>query len=154
MMVKVTVMDLPFAQVALTYAIYALISRRRVAAIKAGDATVSQFRENQDEPPQSRFVRNNLANQFELPVLFFVLAALSALHVYWAVGGVWPGSDAASCARTVIGFRGVDGMPPPASAFAVAGLLGVAAVLAAMLAGAPVLLPAAWLAPAVPEAVV
>jgi len=80
--------------------------------------------------------------------LFIVLAALAALHVYWAVGGVWPGSDAASCARTVIGFRGVDRMPSPASAVAVAGLLGVAAVLAAMLAGAPVLLPAAWLAPA------
>ncbi len=65
------------AQVALTYAIYALISRRRVAAIKAGDATVSQFRENQDEPPQSRFVRNNLANQFELPVLFFAACIIA-----------------------------------------------------------------------------
>jgi hypothetical protein len=70
-------------QVALTYAIYALISRRRIAAIKAGDATVSQFRENQNEPPQSRFVRNSLENQFELPVLFFA-ASISAFVLDFA----------------------------------------------------------------------
>ena len=70
-------------QVALTYAIYALISRRRIAAIKAGDATVSQFRENQNEPPQSRFVRNSLENQFELPVLFFA-ASISAFVLGFA----------------------------------------------------------------------
>jgi len=58
-------------QVALTYGIYALISRRRIGAIKAGNARPAQFRENQNEPAESLFVRNNLANQFELPVLFF-----------------------------------------------------------------------------------
>lgn len=79
--------------------------------------------------------------------LFTVLVALSVLHVYWAVGGVWPGSDEASCARTVIGFPGVDRMPSPASALAVAGLLGIAAVLAAMLANTPVLPPAARFLP-------
>jgi len=79
--------------------------------------------------------------------LFTVLVALSVLHVYWAVGGVWPGSDEASCARTVIGFPGVDRMPSPASALAVAGLLGIAAVLAAMLSGALVLSPAARILP-------
>jgi hypothetical protein len=66
-------------QVALVYAVYALISRRRVAAIKAGNARSSQFRENQVEPPESLFVRNNLANQFELPVLFY--AACISLFV-------------------------------------------------------------------------
>jgi len=81
-------------------------------------------------------------------MLFVVLAALSALHGYWAVGGVWPGSDAASCARTVAGFRNVSRMPSPASALAVAGLLGVAAMLAAMLGGAPVMLPGERLLPA------
>ena len=79
--------------------------------------------------------------------LFTVLVALSVLHVYWAVGGVWPGSDEASCARTVIGFPGVDRMPSPASALSVAGLLGIAAVLAAMLANTPVLPPAARFLP-------
>lgn len=60
------------AQVALVYAIYVLISRRRIEAVKAGSAKASQFRENQVEPPESLFVRNNLTNQFELPVLFYV----------------------------------------------------------------------------------
>jgi hypothetical protein len=65
-------------QAALTYGIYALMSRRRIAAIKAGSAKTSQFRENQNEPAESLFVRNNLANQFELPVLFF--AVVLAIH--------------------------------------------------------------------------
>jgi hypothetical protein len=60
-------------QVALVYAVYILISRRRVGAIKAGNARSSQFRENQIEPPESLFVRNNLTNQFELPVLFYAV---------------------------------------------------------------------------------
>ncbi len=66
-------------QVALIYAIYALISVRRKAAVRAGSVRTSDFRENRNEPPESLFVRNNLANQFELPVLFF--AACLALYV-------------------------------------------------------------------------
>ena len=31
---------------------------------------------------------------------------IAALHAYWGFGGVWPGTDAASCARTVGGFPG------------------------------------------------
>jgi hypothetical protein len=69
-------------QVALVYAVYILISRRRVAAIKAGSARSSQFRENRDEPPESLFARNNLTNQFELPVLFYA----ACLSLY-ATGG-------------------------------------------------------------------
>ena len=72
------------AQVALTYGVYALISIRRKAAIRAGQASVSQFRENQNEPASSLFVRNNLANQFELPVLFF--AACLTVHALGATG--------------------------------------------------------------------
>lgn len=66
-------------QVALTYAVYVLMSYRRKAAIRAGSVRVSDFRENRNEPPESLFVRNNLANQFELPVLFFT--ACLALYV-------------------------------------------------------------------------
>lgn len=66
-------------QVALTYAVYVLMSYRRKAAIRAGSARTSDFRENRNEPPENLFVRNNLANQFELPVLFF--AACLALYV-------------------------------------------------------------------------
>ncbi|MBO6718927.1 MAG: MAPEG family protein [Rhizobiaceae bacterium] len=66
-------------QVALVYVIYALISRNRIRAVKSGNAKSSQFRENQVEPPESLFYRNNLANQFELPVLFY--AACISLFV-------------------------------------------------------------------------
>ena len=58
------------AHVVLVYSIYVLIARRRRAAVRAGSAKPSQFRENVGEPPESQYVRNNLANQFELPVLF------------------------------------------------------------------------------------
>ena len=80
------------AHVALVVGLYALLAMRRSAAVKAGRAKVSQFRENLNEPAESLFVRNCLSNQFELPVLFHV--ACLALHVtggdgLWAVVGAW-----------------------------------------------------------------
>lgn len=72
------------AQVALVYAVYLLIGMRRKKAVESGSATVSQFRENRDEPVESLYVRNNLANQFELPVLFY--AACLALFVTGGAG--------------------------------------------------------------------
>ncbi|MBK8458685.1 MAG: MAPEG family protein [Phyllobacteriaceae bacterium] len=65
-------------QAGLTLAVYWLMSKRRREAIAAGEASTRQFRENNAEPARSLFVRNNLENQFELPVLFF--AAVLALH--------------------------------------------------------------------------
>src|SRR6185312_10175979 len=61
------------AQVLLVYLVYGLLGLRRKAAVEAGDARVSDFRENRKEPPQSIFVNNNLLNQFQLPVLFYVV---------------------------------------------------------------------------------
>ncbi|RUV24468.1 DUF3995 domain-containing protein, partial [Mesorhizobium sp. M5C.F.Ca.IN.020.32.2.1] len=58
--------------------------------------------------------------------LSLVLLLITALHVYWGIGGIWPGRDAASCARAVVGFRGVDEMPAPFASFAVAACLGLA----------------------------
>ena len=60
------------AHVALVYGLYALLLRRRIAMVKAGKADIASFRELRDEPAESRMVRNNLANQFELPVLFHI----------------------------------------------------------------------------------
>ncbi len=51
--------------------IYVVLSFRRADAVRAGEAKASQFRENQQEPERSLFVRNNLENQFELPTLFY-----------------------------------------------------------------------------------
>lgn len=57
----------------LVFCVYALMGLRRKAAVTAGNARISDFRENRNEPAESLFVRNNLANQFELPVLFHVV---------------------------------------------------------------------------------
>lgn len=63
-------------------------------------------------------------------ILAAILVVLAALHAYWGLGGLWPGTDEVSCARAVVGFRGVKEMPPSASAFAVAACLVIAAVWA------------------------
>ena len=67
------------AHAALVFVIYVLLGLRRRQAVAGGNAKVSQFRENRDEPSESLFVRNALENQFELPVLFYaVCLALQA----------------------------------------------------------------------------
>lgn len=53
-------------------------------------------------------------------VIALVLAGIAVLHVYWGMGGRWPGTDEETCARAVVGFRGIRNMPSPAAAFAVA----------------------------------
>ncbi|MGH6805799.1 MAG: MAPEG family protein [Ensifer adhaerens] len=64
------------AHVLLVFVLYALLSIRRVGLVRAGKVQVSQFRENRDEPGESLVVRNSIANQFELPVLFHVCCVL------------------------------------------------------------------------------
>jgi hypothetical protein len=88
------------AHVALVFAIYALMSQRRVAAIKAGKASTSQFRENRDEPAESLFVRNNLENQFELPVLFHI----GCLALFVTGAATWP---AVALAWLFVASRGI-----------------------------------------------
>lgn len=58
------------AHAALIFGIYVLMFLRRKQAVQAGSVRISDFRENRNEPPESLFVRNSLANQFELPMLF------------------------------------------------------------------------------------
>ncbi len=60
------------AHVALVYGLYFLLVRRRMALVKTGEAQASAFRELRDEPTKSLLVRNSIANQFELPILFHV----------------------------------------------------------------------------------
>jgi hypothetical protein len=62
------------AHIVLVFILYGLLGLRRSAAVKAGSAEAHQFRENRDEPAESLFVRSNLANQFELPVLFYAIS--------------------------------------------------------------------------------
>jgi hypothetical protein len=61
------------AQIVLVYLVYALLGLRRRNALRSGRATSDQFRENRNEPQESIFASNNLRNQFELPILFYVV---------------------------------------------------------------------------------
>lgn len=72
------------AQVLLTYVIYIVVSVRRLGAVKAGAAKVSDFRVPTIEPEPSATAVRNLANQFELPVLFH--AACLSLYVTGGAG--------------------------------------------------------------------
>ena len=64
------------AHVALVFCLYLLLSMRRMRAVREGRARSEQFRENREEPAESLVVKNALANQFELPVLFYAVSIL------------------------------------------------------------------------------
>ncbi|MDW9639097.1 MULTISPECIES: MAPEG family protein [Sinorhizobium] len=80
------------AHVALVFALYALLSTRRASLIRTGKIDASLFRENRDEPGESLIVRNSIANQFELPVLFHlccVLLYLTEADNLLSLGPAW-----------------------------------------------------------------
>lgn len=60
------------AQVALTFAIYVVVSLRRVGAVSAGKATHADYRVPIVEPEASATAIRSLNNQFELPILFYL----------------------------------------------------------------------------------
>lgn len=74
------------AQVLLTFVIYGLVSQRRVAAVRSGQAKPSDYRVPNVEPEPSATAARSLTNQFELPVLFF--AACIILFVLGAANMV------------------------------------------------------------------
>jgi len=61
-------------------------------------------------------------------IMFSVLFITAALHAYWALGGLWPGRDETSLAKTVIGATGIDKMPPRVVSFVVALAIFAAAI--------------------------
>ncbi|ENN88908.1 hypothetical protein RHSP_10698 [Rhizobium freirei PRF 81] len=66
------------AHAVLVFILYALLGWRRRVLVKAGLIQPASFRENHaaNEPAGSLVVRNSLANQFELPLLFHVCCIL------------------------------------------------------------------------------
>jgi hypothetical protein len=62
------------AHAILVFILYGLLGIRRAAVVRTGKARKEQFRENRDEPAESLVVRNCIANQFELPVLFYAVS--------------------------------------------------------------------------------
>ncbi|MBB4576042.1 MAPEG family protein [Rhizobium lentis] len=80
------------AHVALVYGLYALLGQRRAKMVRAGRIAKSDYRENRDEPAESLAVKNCLANQFELPVLFYaccILLYVTEADNLAAVGLAW-----------------------------------------------------------------
>ena len=76
-------------------------------------------------------------------VIYLVLAGM---HAYWALGGVWPGTDADSLHRTVVGGAPGRHSPGPKATWMVAAILLAAALT--VLGGAgllPVSVPRRWL---------
>ena len=74
-------------QVLLTLGIYVHLIKVKIAAIKAGQVDKERRALHEDAWPDSVLqINNNIRNQFELPVLFYVMAfALWALDsVHWA----------------------------------------------------------------------
>ncbi len=66
------------AQVLLTLVVLGLLGRARVRAVKAGAVRIKDIAVSSDGwPDDVRKVANNFANQFETPVLFYVLCGLA-----------------------------------------------------------------------------
>ena len=75
------------AQVLLTLFVYVALIKRKIAAMRAGRVDMARRALHDDAwPDEVMQINNNIRNQFELPVLFYVLAAaLWALDaVHWA----------------------------------------------------------------------
>lgn len=64
------------AQVALVHGVYLLMLRRRIGAVRAGQAGIKDFLLPFSEPAPSASVARSLVNQFELPVLFYLAVIL------------------------------------------------------------------------------
>ncbi|SIQ03103.1 hypothetical protein SAMN05880561_101869 [Rhizobium sp. RU33A] len=60
----------------LVFCLYALLVMRRASVVRSGKVERIAFRENLAEPEESRVVNRAIANQFELPVLFYALSVL------------------------------------------------------------------------------
>lgn len=64
------------AQVLLVYIVYGVMGKRRFGAVRQGTARARDFLVPSIEPETSATVARNLTNQFELPVLFYLVCTL------------------------------------------------------------------------------
>lgn len=61
---------------ALVFLLYAWLTFERKGATARGEAKLEDYRTYEREPLRARLIANSIANQFELPVLFYALAAI------------------------------------------------------------------------------
>jgi|SRR5215470_11221467 len=64
------------AQIAWTFFLYAWLTVARQRAVKQGKVEYACFALSRDEPQEIARITRNLANQFELPVIFYALIIL------------------------------------------------------------------------------
>ena len=80
-------------QVLLTVAVYILLNVAKRKAVKKGEVDEARRALDEDAWPDSvRKINNNIRNQFEVPVLFYVLALVHALADavgYIALSAAW-----------------------------------------------------------------
>lgn len=63
------------AQIGWTFFLYAWLTAARTRAVRSGEVEYSAFAHG-EEPPHLARITRNLANQFELPVIFYALVVL------------------------------------------------------------------------------
>jgi hypothetical protein len=64
------------AQIGWTFMLYAWLTVARTRAVKSGQIDYSCFVLGREEPLEVARITRNLANQFELPVIFYALVVL------------------------------------------------------------------------------
>jgi hypothetical protein len=74
------------AQIGWTFALYVWLTIERTRAVGRGEVKYSSFEFSRNEPPKIARINRNLANQFELPVIFY--AAVVLLVVIGRVGTI------------------------------------------------------------------
>ena len=65
-----------FGHLALVFFLFVMVSIKRMQASKSQDFEINDLAHKGNEPEASRRWANNLNNQFEVPLLFYVLVAL------------------------------------------------------------------------------
>jgi len=65
-----------FVEVLLIFVLMGLMARHRLGSLRRGEIKTDDIAlDNRNYPPRARQFANSFSNQFELPVLFFVLIA-------------------------------------------------------------------------------
>ena len=64
------------AQIGWTFMLYAWLTIARVGAVTRGEVEYSAFVLGREEPREVARITRNLANQFELPVIFYAMVVL------------------------------------------------------------------------------
>ena len=67
------------AQIGWTFLLYVWLTVARARAVAQGEVKYAAFEFGREEPPHVARITRNLANQFELPVIFYAVVVLLAV---------------------------------------------------------------------------